>query len=98
MIDANKLIEVIEAAGYDVRSYSGHGMCGAQCVGFETDNPVKAVAEIVGEVAIGRDRREIVAAFCSASADSMGRGTIIYFPRVEWPAGRADSDGDEDAA
>lgn len=92
-----RLIDAIEGAGYDVRSYSGRGMFGEECVAFEADgeSAIAAVVKIIANA--GRDDLDgLLDVLRRASTDSMGLGIVIYFPRVAWPAGREHSD--EDAA
>lgn len=84
-MDASKLEELISDAGFETRRYSGRGMYGAECVGFDTDTPVADVANIVGYTEDESERDELVTAFQSAKTDDMGRGTIIYFPRYKYP-------------
>ena len=81
-MEAERLIEIIEDAGYETQNYSGRAMYGDECPAFVTDNPIKAVAEIVGSVGDENEREEIVEAFSRAKEDSMGRDVVIYFPHV----------------
>lgn len=37
-MNSERLIELIEEAGYEPREYSGRGMYGKYCVGFTTDD------------------------------------------------------------
>lgn len=64
------LIKKIEAAGFKPRSYSGRGMCGAECVG------VSVQATSTGDAdALPRGNR----------TDSLGMGQIWYWPQCAWP-------------
>lgn len=60
--------------------YSGRGMYGKNCVGFTTDNPFGLGAVIcwVAKEQMWEDLGELVD---DTAMDSMGRDTIVYFPR-----------------
>lgn len=108
-MDAKKLIEAIEAA--EIRecdelrpqSYSGRGMYGRSCVGVVVPRDVSsfqlgaaiAVALLDGDCDEGPNDVEDLADL-RVCEDNMGLDTIVYFPRVEWPAGLSDDGDDED--
>lgn len=78
---AEKLREIIEAAGFEPTDYSGRGMSGKQCIGMIIDNSmVKALADLVENCADCEEAAEVLR---TATSDNMGRGTIIYWPRVK---------------
>lgn len=83
-MDTQKLEEVIEDAGFETRHYSGRGMYGAECVAFETNDPVGDVAEIVASVEGTEEVYELVKAFKKSKTDAMGLGTVIYFPTYKY--------------
>lgn len=59
-------------------TYSGRGMYGAQCVGWDVqgaDEVLRLGAAIT--TVMGDDAPDMID---SASQDSMGRGVIVYFP------------------
>lgn len=97
-MDAKKLIEVIESANYEARWYSGRGMYGKDCVGitipqgvsqFSVGVELAAMFETLGYEDLLEDFT------CERVAqDSLGMGSIVYFPNVGWPA--ADDLEDED--
>ena len=95
-MSAERLIELIEEAGREARSYSGRGMYGEQCVGVDLDN----ASEIFGlgvemaNYAVDDEREDL--ASLRSTWDSMGLGVIIYFPGVRWPKGRDEDEADED--
>ena len=91
-MEANKLIEIIEAADLEPRSYSGRGMRGRYCVGVETDEPPFTLGAMLAATAaeLGEDPLEL--AQLRSSTDQMGLRTIVYFQSVSWP------EDDEDAA
>lgn len=71
---------------FDVRSYSGRGMYGKECVAITTDSHVSAwtIALAIADMNGGNmdlfglgDPRE----------DSMGLGRVYYWPQLEWPEG-----------
>ena len=78
------LKSIIEAAGYDARSYSGRGMCGKQCLAFDTDDSqLEVVANLFDAVALGTDDADdLIDLLRKTRTDSMGRGTVFYFPGV----------------
>lgn len=51
--------------------YSGRGMYGTECVGIVTGNPNEIIA-MAGKRGIR-----------GAVTDSMGKGTIVYWPKVQ---------------
>ncbi len=83
------VIGVCTDIGLDVRSYSGRGMYGAQCVGVDTGSPFQDFAKIVvGLTEIGGpeglEAAEHFTRDGAVATDSMGRGSILYFPRLPW--------------
>ena len=80
-MDAEQLIQILEDAGLDVRTdYSGRGMHGRTCVGAVTDDDFTTVlADIVANCEDCEQAAELIR---TANTDSMGRGTIVYWPRV----------------
>lgn len=100
-MDANKMIEIIEAAGYEPRSYSGSSMYGKTCVALDIERfgEIKATCAIL-QVAHDWDSddenelfNDVAETLERAKTDDMGRGEIMYFPRLEWPG---DTSSDED--
>ncbi len=99
-MNAIKLIEMINDNDGELtaRSYSGRAMYGRQCVGVTCENMFAAIAAITASVDwtddedLMRDWLEALAETCS---DSMGRDAIIYWPRIEWPAGMVERDDEE---
>lgn len=103
-IDPAKLKQFIEDAGYDTRSYSGRAMYGANCLAFTIergDSEMSATAQVMrvaAEVLIDNDVEDTADAFMNAQSDSMGLGTVIYFPDIEWTDGESEpeQDGEDD--
>jgi hypothetical protein len=75
-MDAKTLIEEIEETGRKVRSYSGRGMFGRQCVGVALDR-----YDYGSDLPDEGQRR-----------DSLGLGEIVYWPSATWPEGRKERD------
>lgn len=101
-MDADRLIEAIEEAGFTARDYSGRGMYGRVCVGFTTGDLFKAGVAVAMAAALAADEGEERGAMLdlqdlSVRTDQMGFDVIVYFPGVAWPEGRARED-EEDAA
>ena len=91
MCNAEQFLQIVgffEACGYDVRPYSGRGMYGQKCLGVECENPAECVLDAVrkaGEhLKTGADVSELIDTLGCMRWDSMGLGSIIYFPDVEW--------------
>ena len=88
-MNAEQLQDIINAAGYEWRTYSGRGMYGAECVGFtvEDNDLLCAVGELMMEAITNDDSLETAEAMLklchSAKTDQMGRSsTIVYFLSV----------------
>ena len=92
------LIDIIEAAGYDVRSYSGRGMNGKQCVGIYVEQGKSsfrvateiclAALDVIGDDGCNDERTAFTfiqqLSKQKVSEDSLGLGNIVYFPNVKW--------------
>ena len=66
------LQERLDQAGINVRSYSGRGMYGKECLG--------AVVHSAEDVYAECERAEIK----SACRDSMGLDVVVYWPSIPW--------------
>lgn len=65
------LEEIAGEVGGDVRyNYSGRGMYGKTCVGIVCEDATKCIEEAA------------VRGFRGAKTDSMGRDTIVYWPKI----------------
>lgn len=95
MINFSDLLNAIETTEYKAREYSGRGMYGKRCLGIEFDSgsELKVVAQIVRSfVEFMGDETDVDALevcdlldeLSNYSTDSMGRGTIMYWPSIEW--------------
>lgn len=88
MLTAEKLAIIISQAELRAhRKYSGRGMFGKQCIGFyvEQGDSLMGAASVMMLAAQGgpSELEELHEAFQSARTDSMGKGTIVYFPSIE---------------
>lgn len=88
MTDETKLLfEVIESAGLEPRDYSGRGMMGDSCLAIAVDrdsSEMKVVADLIEATSDDEDKDILVKALRGARTDSLGMGSIIYFPRFEY--------------
>lgn len=69
-----------------IRSYSGRGMFGAQCLAVTFERGVSE-SEIVAEAlcsASYNQMSEVRTAVKGARTDNMGLGTVLYWPNVEF--------------
>lgn len=86
------IADVLNIDGDDVRTaYSGRGMYGAECVGFDVargaEVSVGAALALVLAQAAQDDDQDVYAALdnafdiaSNACIDSMGLGSVVYFP------------------
>lgn len=85
---ARLVIRIATDIGLEVRSYSGRGMYGARCIGVTVGNPFQDFAKLmVGLCEIGDeglDAAEHLTRCDAVQTDSMGCGSIVYFPRLPW--------------
>ncbi len=98
------LIQAIEEAGYEARSYSGRGMYGKSCVGVTCGRTEAfSLGVKVGMcLAANEDENEDAESSVEALADlwvqtdSMGHDMIVYFPGVAWEQDEEEDSSDED--
>jgi hypothetical protein len=81
-----QLVDILQSAGHEPYAYSGRGMYGKECVGVDLHCEVlNFAADVIEAMAIcgeADENGEMVAkALRNARSDSMGRGTVVYFPR-----------------
>jgi hypothetical protein len=81
----------LEDAGHEVRSYSGRGMYGKDCLGCDSmtlEEFVLFAFELgshLNDDEEKEDERDLISrALARVKTDSMGMGIIIYFPGVEF--------------
>ncbi len=92
MIEGNRLIELIEAAGFEPSAYSGRAMYGKSCVSFRTHERSEAfvnLSKVVGKAGTPQEGADVV---CYVARDSMGMGDVLYWPQIAWPNDRPEFD------
>ena len=84
-----QLQNIIEMAGYETRTYSARGMYGKECLAFSDNREGKAepfaVAAELMDAAISSGEyfiKPVLAAMRGIRTDSLGLGTVFYFPSV----------------
>lgn len=98
MLSAERLTELFEEAGHEVRCYSGRFMFGKECPGVVFDSigeVFAAVAEVTAAAATNEEADEtddVINAMRQVQTDSMGRGIIIYFPHIVYHTAAADEE------
>ena len=83
VMEKHSLQEILDDNNYNTRAYSGRGMYGRACLGVAVDNVGRLLSGIVHEVN-DDNREEIAEAFRGMAMDSLGLGTIVYFPEVTY--------------
>jgi hypothetical protein len=95
--ETKDLKEMIEAAGYDTREYSGRAMFGDSCLAFtlaQGTTELYAFGDILNETAADLGLCELLTkAMHNARVDSMGLGLVVYFPAFEYAEDDEDEDG-----
>ena len=86
-MESKQFIELLRAAKYEPRSYSGRGMYGRHCVGVDLNRPGDlfrlGIDMSEASVLMGRVLNEVQA----PSTGSMGQGIIAYWIWIDWPPG-----------
>lgn len=84
------LNEALEDSNCHLEAYSGRGMNGKECPSFEVSNDENAFSIIAQAIAhVGQtyepdDVQEVADLFNDCRTDSMGLGTVVYFPQIDW--------------
>ena len=91
-MDRHVIQEILQDAGYHCRSYCGRGMGNQYCLMVE-GNLQEIGAELIAMVAdyASNQTDEVATCFLNAKTNSLGKGTITYFPDIEF-VGDEDSD------
>lgn len=102
MIDASWVKEALSESGFRIREYSGRFMYGRRCVGIECDThhtEYEAIACLIEAMPEDRHRekRALADMIAGARSDSLGLGTILYFPSIRWTDEWEESDEDTDS-
>jgi hypothetical protein len=98
----HKVQELAEGAELDVRSYSGRGMYGRECLAIEGSSAMDIMASLLERISEeGEDAAEAASDLSEAlrrsSQDSMGRDMVLYFPGIPFVSEDADEeDNDEE--
>ena len=88
----------------DIRSYSGRAMYGDRCIAVTGDDlDMFALGVAMADAArneCGEDEARLHLLLgelkrVSSRTDSMGRGTVLYWPRLAWDDEEMDEVGDE---
>lgn len=90
-----ELQELAQIAELKVRSYSGRGMFGKECVGISADNVGDTLADLLQAAKDAEDDESVdvvIDALRDMRTDNLGRGVVVYFPSFEWK-----DEEDEDA-
>lgn len=104
------LIDAFGDTEFRAMRYSGRGMFGKECVGaLGRGSPLEIMAALVealpaslpeiaedGERAVDDFADLITDLMRDARSDSLGRGTVIYWPQIAWPEGAAEPEDHEE--
>lgn len=88
MSEKTRLQEIFEENGENVRSYSGRGMYGKRCLGVALTEGAclgGLFASVLG--CLNEDDLSdicLLEAFEDMQVDSLGKGSIVYFPRIDF--------------
>jgi hypothetical protein len=93
MLSSQRLIDIIKSSGRHPRRYSGRNMFGRECVGVMVNDFFGSLVGFVGKC---ENTEEAAALVAGVTTDSMGRGTIAYWPSVEWVGEEEDDDEEEE--
>jgi hypothetical protein len=81
-MEADKVQEALEDAGYHCEEYSGRGMYGQKCVGCIVDD-YQTIAQLFVDVAQG-DHSDLAQGMAhGVRFDNMGTRLIAYWPRAK---------------
>lgn len=87
---AINVLTVLQTLGIEARSYSGRGMYGKACVGVDCargDSHAVVANIVIGLMSLKDADEEAAEHFTldgAVATDSMGLGSIVYFPRLPW--------------
>lgn len=105
-MDSKRFLEIARDAcdfngddDYRVRRYSGRGMNGKQCVAIavsRSGHEMHLAARMLNAEGVHViERDELEEEFAGTRRDSMGLDSIVYWPKVQWPADEPESDEDD---
>lgn len=78
---------IAENAGIELQGYSGRGMYGRECyaISVQDGTAYEMIADLLEACCGDLENCEILATFLrNAREDSLGRGSIVYFPSAAW--------------
>lgn len=81
------LQKLLEETDYNPRSYSGRGMYGEECLAVVTDDLGELLANVMDyaiDVLDDKDMHTLAESFRCMISDSMGMGTVYYFPDLKF--------------
>lgn len=81
MVNSEELYNILEKAGLAIRKYSGRGMYGKECIAAEY-NSQSDLAYIIESC---DDVDQAAYLFRNAKYDSMGLGSVVYWPYIAFP-------------
>lgn len=106
----NLIQRIAEAHGFETRSYSGSGMYGKSCLAVEVsayageggvfDLLSKLLEHVIAYAGVASavsdaEKEALVAAVRGLRTDSMGRGSIAYFPGIAYTRTEGGEDGED---
>lgn len=87
-VDRSKqLIEWLEIAGFEPRSYSGRGMFGRSCVSVhgDRDEGVTLWTIATSLYSCNPDGADLIDRIPEPRTDNLGLDYVYYWPSFEWP-------------
>lgn len=81
--EVQQIIDALRNYGFNVRSYSGRAMYGANCVGLDVESFGAVMNIAVGLIEGGIDPTEVCELGENMRTDNMGLGYIVYWPALE---------------
>lgn len=95
--DMDRFETIAENAGIELQGYRGRGMYDRECyaISVQDGTGYEMIADLLDACCGDLENCEILATFLrNAREDSLGRGSIVYFPGAAWIEG--DEEEDED--
>jgi hypothetical protein len=86
-MDKEQLVEILENAGFEPRSYSGRGMYDKECVAISCEGELEAVLEIIDSTYLSHLDDlfvELLEVLRDTRVDTLGRREIMYWPQIRW--------------
>lgn len=89
--DKHPLQHLLDVSDYTTFAYSGRGMGDRTCLGVKIPQGDDALVLAAGVIeSLGApycgptDHEEVAEAFREARQDSLGKGSVVYFPSIEY--------------